>query len=128
VCRHYEWTDPSYVPPDPHEWSEEERARRVAEPCTRARISQPSSAQTTSERFSRAADDTAVVDSYSTCRVLDGLVPERPLRRKSRLSRVAAQLPASFDHALDANAAVLVTCAPGDDTRTLSFSQGAVRA
>jgi hypothetical protein len=34
VCRHCEWADLSYVPPEPPEWSEEERARRLAEPCT----------------------------------------------------------------------------------------------
>lgn len=34
VCRHCECADPSYVPPEPYEWSEEERARRLAEPCT----------------------------------------------------------------------------------------------
>lgn len=34
TCRHCEWAGPSYVPPEPHEWSEEERERRLAEPCT----------------------------------------------------------------------------------------------
>lgn len=34
VCRHCEWADPAYVPSEPHEWSEEERARRLTEPCT----------------------------------------------------------------------------------------------
>jgi hypothetical protein len=34
VCRHCEWADPSYVPAELHEWSEEECARRLAEPCT----------------------------------------------------------------------------------------------
>lgn len=34
VCRHCEWTDPSYVPPEQHDWSEEERAQRLAAPCT----------------------------------------------------------------------------------------------
>lgn len=34
VCRHCSWTDPSYEPPKVREWSEEERARRLAEPHT----------------------------------------------------------------------------------------------
>jgi hypothetical protein len=34
VCDHCEWVDPGYEPPDPPDWSEEERARRLAEPCT----------------------------------------------------------------------------------------------
>jgi hypothetical protein len=34
VCRHCDWADPSYEPPDVREWSEEERARRLAEACT----------------------------------------------------------------------------------------------
>lgn len=34
VCRRCEWADLSYVPPELPEWSEEERARRLAEPCT----------------------------------------------------------------------------------------------
>ncbi|MDX3188636.1 hypothetical protein PV458_09555 [Streptomyces sp. MN03-5084-2B] len=34
VCQHCEWADPSYVPPEHREWSEEERARRLADPCT----------------------------------------------------------------------------------------------
>jgi hypothetical protein len=34
VCRHCEWADPSYIPPEPREWPEEERERRLAEPCT----------------------------------------------------------------------------------------------
>lgn len=34
VCEHCEWADSSYEPPDVREWSEEERARRLAEPCT----------------------------------------------------------------------------------------------
>ncbi|MGH3766384.1 MAG: hypothetical protein ACRDTX_14750 [Pseudonocardiaceae bacterium] len=34
ACRHCEWADPSYVPPKLHQWSEEERAQRLAEPCT----------------------------------------------------------------------------------------------
>ena len=34
VCRHCEWADPSYESPEVHEWSEEERARRLAQPCT----------------------------------------------------------------------------------------------
>jgi hypothetical protein len=34
VCRHCEWIDPEYEPPVIPEWSEEERARRLAEPCT----------------------------------------------------------------------------------------------
>ncbi|MEV6012390.1 hypothetical protein AB0M29_37025 [Streptomyces sp. NPDC051976] len=34
TCRHCQWGDPSYVPPGLHEWSEEEQARRLAEPCT----------------------------------------------------------------------------------------------
>ncbi|SEP53366.1 hypothetical protein [Amycolatopsis saalfeldensis] len=34
VCRHCEWADPSYAPPEVHEWSEEERGRRLEQPCT----------------------------------------------------------------------------------------------
>ncbi len=34
VCRHCDWTDPSYEAPELPELSEEERARRLAEPCT----------------------------------------------------------------------------------------------
>ncbi|MFG1804882.1 hypothetical protein [Streptomyces sp. NPDC049040] len=34
ICRHCEWADPSYVPPERHQWSEEERAERLAKPCT----------------------------------------------------------------------------------------------
>jgi ribosomal protein L37E len=34
VCRQCEWVDPSYKPRRSREWSEEERARRLAEPCT----------------------------------------------------------------------------------------------
>ena len=34
VCRHCDWTDPSYAPPAPREWSEEERTKRLAKPCT----------------------------------------------------------------------------------------------
>jgi ribosomal protein L37E len=34
VCRHCGWDDPAYEPPATREWSEEERARRLAEPCT----------------------------------------------------------------------------------------------
>ena len=34
VCRHCEWVDPSYEPPKVREWSDEERARRLAEPHT----------------------------------------------------------------------------------------------
>ena len=34
VCRQCEWVDPSYEPPPSREWSEKERARRLAEPCT----------------------------------------------------------------------------------------------
>ncbi len=34
TCRHCEWIDPSYEPPVLPEHSEEERARRLAEPCT----------------------------------------------------------------------------------------------
>jgi ribosomal protein L37E len=34
VCRHCGWTDSSYIAPEPHDWSEEERARRLAQPCT----------------------------------------------------------------------------------------------
>ena len=34
LCRHCGWNDPTHEPPEIHEWSEEERARRVAEPCT----------------------------------------------------------------------------------------------
>lgn len=33
VCQHCEWVDPSYEPPPMRAWSEEERARRLAEPC-----------------------------------------------------------------------------------------------
>jgi hypothetical protein len=32
-CRHCGWLDPSYEPPEVREWSEEERARRLATPC-----------------------------------------------------------------------------------------------
>jgi hypothetical protein len=34
VCRQCEWIDPSYQPPASRKWSEEERDRRLAEPCT----------------------------------------------------------------------------------------------
>jgi hypothetical protein len=35
VCRHCEWADHSYVLPEPRdEWPEDERARRLSEPCT----------------------------------------------------------------------------------------------
>lgn len=34
VCRHCEWTDPLYEVPEMPEWSEEKKARRLAEPCT----------------------------------------------------------------------------------------------
>jgi ribosomal protein L32 len=34
VCRHCDWTDPSYDPPELPELSEEERARRLAQPHT----------------------------------------------------------------------------------------------
>lgn len=34
VCRHCEWIDSSYIPPELPEWSDEERERRLAEPCT----------------------------------------------------------------------------------------------
>ena len=34
VCRQCEWVDPFYEPPPSREWSEKERARRLAEPCT----------------------------------------------------------------------------------------------
>lgn len=33
VCRHCEWVDPSYEVPEVPEWSDEERERRLAEPC-----------------------------------------------------------------------------------------------
>jgi hypothetical protein len=32
-CRHCGWVDPAYEPPQVREWSEEERARRLAAPC-----------------------------------------------------------------------------------------------
>jgi hypothetical protein len=34
ICRHCDWADPSYLPPEPREWSEAEKARRLAQPCT----------------------------------------------------------------------------------------------
>lgn len=34
VCRHCEWADPAYEVPEMREWSDEERAGRLAEPCT----------------------------------------------------------------------------------------------
>lgn len=34
TCRHCGWDDPDYEPPPAREWSEEERGRRLAEPCT----------------------------------------------------------------------------------------------
>lgn len=34
VCSHCEWADPSYVSPERHQWSEGERAERLATPCT----------------------------------------------------------------------------------------------
>lgn len=34
ICRHCGWADPSYAPPATREWSEEERTRRLAKPCT----------------------------------------------------------------------------------------------
>ena len=34
VCQHCEWVDPTYEPPDLPTISEEERAQRLAEPCT----------------------------------------------------------------------------------------------
>jgi hypothetical protein len=34
VCRQCEWIDPSYQPPASRKWSEEQRDRRLAEPCT----------------------------------------------------------------------------------------------
>jgi hypothetical protein len=34
VCRNCDWVDDSYEPPVAEEWSDEERARRAAEPCT----------------------------------------------------------------------------------------------
>jgi hypothetical protein len=34
VCQHCEWVDEAYEPPEPPTVSEEERARRLAEPCT----------------------------------------------------------------------------------------------
>jgi hypothetical protein len=34
ICRHCEWADPSYDPPERHQWSEDERAERLATPCT----------------------------------------------------------------------------------------------
>jgi hypothetical protein len=33
ACRQCEWVDPTYEPPQSREWSEEERAWRLAEPC-----------------------------------------------------------------------------------------------
>lgn len=33
VCEHCEWVDPNYQAPERPEWSDEERARRLAEPC-----------------------------------------------------------------------------------------------
>lgn len=33
TCRHCGWVDPSYESPDVQEWSEAERARRLATPC-----------------------------------------------------------------------------------------------
>jgi hypothetical protein len=32
-CQHCRWVDPSYQPPEPREWSEEERAQQLATPC-----------------------------------------------------------------------------------------------
>lgn len=34
VCRHCGWADPLYEVPEMPEWSDQERARRLAEPCT----------------------------------------------------------------------------------------------
>lgn len=34
VCRHCEWVDPAYEPGEPRELAADERARRLAEPCT----------------------------------------------------------------------------------------------
>jgi hypothetical protein len=34
VCRHCDWVDPTYAPPAPSSLSAEERAERLAEPCT----------------------------------------------------------------------------------------------
>jgi hypothetical protein len=34
VCEYCEWVDPDYQAPVPRQWSDEERARRLAEPCT----------------------------------------------------------------------------------------------
>jgi len=34
VCEHCEWVDPVYEPPPTVEWSQAERAKRLAEPCT----------------------------------------------------------------------------------------------
>jgi hypothetical protein len=34
VCRHCDWADPAYESPPTPEWSKEERARRLTEPCT----------------------------------------------------------------------------------------------
>lgn len=34
ACEHCEWVDPNYQAPEIHEWTEEERARRLAERCT----------------------------------------------------------------------------------------------
>jgi hypothetical protein len=34
VCRSCDWTDESYEPAATEEWSEAEKARRLAEPCT----------------------------------------------------------------------------------------------
>lgn len=33
ICRRCNWEDPAYEEPEVREWSEEERARRLAEPC-----------------------------------------------------------------------------------------------
>lgn len=33
MCQHCDWVDPAYEPPEVQEWTEEERARRLAEPC-----------------------------------------------------------------------------------------------
>lgn len=34
VCRRCAWADPTYVPPESREMSDEERTRRLAQPCT----------------------------------------------------------------------------------------------
>lgn len=34
VCRECNWVDPAYRAPELREWTDEERARRLAEPCT----------------------------------------------------------------------------------------------